>query len=86
MNLSVLDGHTAAAPVRDTDADAGILHGTADSHIRVAVVDFFHRLQRLCKGCARRGDLTVGKFLTRPYGVAVADFPRGNPHHLCQEV
>ena len=86
MNLSVLDGHAAAAPVRDTDADAGILHGTADAHVRVAVIDLLHRFQRLCKRRTRRGDLTVRQLLPRPDGVAVADFPRSNPHHLCQQI
>ena len=73
--------------VRNAHADSGVLHGTGDACVRILVDNVFDCLQCLCQSCGVIHNLSVGKFLSRPYGVAVADLPRGDSHflrHQCQ--
>ena len=71
-----LDGHAEPASSPDTDADAGILHGTADAHAGGCHRPPSPLPASLQAPFLRRGDLTVRQLLPRPDGVAVADFPQ----------
>ena len=79
MDLGIaLDDELAAAPVRQADADAGILHGAGDALDLGVVVFVLYGKERLHKAGRVIDDLPVRQHTAGTDSVAVADLPRGD--------
>ena len=75
----LLHDQFAAAPVRQTDAYAGVLHGAGDTHGIARrhrfIISGFNGLQRLNETGGIVDNLPVGQHPAGANGIAVTDLP-----------
>ena len=75
----LLHDQFAAAPVRQTDAYAGVLHGAGDTHGIARrhrfIISGLDGLQCLHETGGIVDDLAVGQHPAGAYGIAVTDLP-----------
>ena len=82
MDHAVLDGEADAAGVRETDADARVLHCAGEADVFGLVVVGLDGLEGFHKTGGVVDDLAVGQFLAGADRVAVADFPRRDAYDV----